>query len=316
MITVLTGGTGGAKFLQGMVRAVPPQQVTAIINTGDDVVWWGLNVSPDIDSVMYGLAGLLSRERGWGLEGDTFACLERMRALGEPTWFQLGDRDLGTHVRRTGMLRSGKSLTAVTAELAASFGVTSRLLPMSDDRVETRVLTSRGELSFQEYFVRERWKLPVRKVRFVGAETARPTAEVLHAIASAEAIVVAPSNPVTSIGPILAVPGIREALRSSPAHKVAVSPIISGKAFSGPADQLMAAHGFPPTVAGVAAIYRDFLNTLVIDHTDAASISEIQALGLRSVCAPTLMSSEASKRSLAQVCLSAERSQMRAASNL
>ncbi|HEU5453950.1 MAG TPA: 2-phospho-L-lactate transferase [Terriglobales bacterium] len=316
MIAVLTGGTGGAKFLQGVVRAVPPRQVTAIVNTGDDVVWWGLNISPDIDSVMYGLAGLLSRERGWGLEGDTFACLEHMRELGEPSWFQLGDRDLATHVRRTGMLRSGKTLTAVTAELAASFGVSSRLLPMTDDRVETRVLTARGELSFQEYFVREKWKVPVRKVRFAGAETARPTFEVLRAIASAEVIVIAPSNPITSIGPILAVPGIREALRSSPAQKVAVSPIISGKAFSGPADQLMVAHGFPATVAGVAAIYREFLSTLVIDHADAASVSEIEALGLRAVCASTLMNSEDAKRDLAAVCLAAGRSHTRAATNL
>lgn len=315
MIAVLTGGTGGAKFLQGVVRVLPPEQVTAIINTGDDVTWWGLNISPDVDSVMYGLAGLLSRERGWGLEGDTFECLERMRALGEPTWFQLGDRDLATHVRRTGMLRSGKTLTAVTAELAASFGVTSRLLPMTDDRVETRVLTSRGELAFQEYFVRERWKLPVRKVRFAGMEKAKPTAEVLRAIANADVIVVAPSNPVTSIGPILAVPGIREALRSSPAPRVAISPIISGKAFSGPADQLMAAHGFPPTVAGVAAMYRDFLHTLIIDDSDAATVGEIEALGVRAICTSTVMSSEESKRSLAQVSLAAGRAPRSAVAN-
>ena len=313
MITVLTGGTGGAKFLQGVVRAIPPAQLTAIVNTGDDVIWWGLNISPDVDSVVYGLAGLLSRERGWGIEGDTFSCLERMRALGEPTWFQLGDRDLATHVRRTGMLRSGRTLTGITAELAASFGVTSRVLPMTDDRVETRVLTDRGELSFQEYFVRERWAVPVRQVRFAGADKARATPEVLQAIRDAEAILIAPSNPITSIGPILAVPGIRETLRSASARKVAVSPIISGKAFSGPAAQLLQAHGFAPTVAGVAAAYRDFLDTLVVDNADAASVAEVEATGVRAVCTKTLMDSDEAKRALAQACLAASLSQSRAA---
>jgi LPPG:FO 2-phospho-L-lactate transferase len=173
MIVVLTGGTGGAKFLQGLAQKVPQQQITAIVNTGDDLTWWGLNISPDIDSIVYGLAGMLSRERGWGVEDDTFACMERMRALGEATWFQLGDRDLAMHIRRTNMQRSGRTLTSVTAELAANCGVTARVLPMSDDRVITRILTDEGELPFQEYFVRERYALPPRGVRFAGAESAR-----------------------------------------------------------------------------------------------------------------------------------------------
>lgn len=303
MITVLTGGSGGAKFLQGLVQAVPPEQVTSIVNTGDDLEWWGLHVSPDLDSIVYGLAGLLSRERGWGLEGETFACLERMRALGEATWFQLGDRDLATHLRRTCMLRSGRTLTSVTAELATAMGVRSRVLPMSNDCVVTRVLTDRGELVFQEYFVRERHALPARGVRFAGAEQARPAPGVLEAIAEAEIVLLAPSNPVTSIGPILAVPGIREALRSTVAPKVAVTPIIAGKAFSGPAAQLMDAEHFPPTVAGVAACYRDFLTALVIDYADAAVAAEIQGIGVQAVCANTVMDSEPAKRLLAEAAL-------------
>src|SRR5258706_8315723 len=208
MITVLCGGTGAAKFLQGLVRVVAPRELTCIVNTGDDLIWWGLHVSPDLDSVAYGLAGLLSRECGWGVEGDTFECLGRMRALGAPAWFGLGDRDLATHLFRSERLRAGATLTQATAEIAQKLGIAARILPMSDERVETRVATEIGELSFQEYFVRERHAMAVRGVRFVGAEGARPAPGVVEAIAKAEAVMIAPSNPITSVGPILAVPGI------------------------------------------------------------------------------------------------------------
>lgn len=301
MIVVLTGGTGGAKFLQGVAQVVAPQEITAVVNTGDDLAWWGLHVSPDIDSVLYGMAGLLSRERGWGLEGETFACLERMRQLGAPAWFQLGDRDLATHLRRTELLRSGRSLSETTKELAAALGVKSRVLPMSDDRVETRVATVAGELAFQEYFVRERWAIAATGVRFVGAEKARPAPGVVEAIASADAVLIAPSNPITSVGPILAIPGMHEALRAAAAAKVAVSPIVAGKAVSGPAAQLMHCQGFEASAAGVARLYADFLTTLVIDESDCTSTARVEAAGVRCVCAPTLMDSDAAKARLARV---------------
>ena len=274
MIVVLTGGTGGAKFVQGLQHVVRPEELTVIVNTGDDLDCWGLHVSPDIDSVVYALAGILSSQRGWGIEGDTFACLEWMKQLGAPGWFQLGDRDLATHLRRTQLLREGKSLSQATAEVAGNYGVRSRIFPMSDDRVETRVITSIGDLSFQEYFVRERFQVEVQEVRYAGAELAHPAAGACEAIMSAEAVFVAPSNPITSIGPILAIPGIREALKETPAAVIAISPIVGGTAVSGPAGALMQAHGLPVSAEGITQCYREFLDVLVIDQQDAAGAPE------------------------------------------
>src|SRR5208283_1103628 len=202
MIVVLTGGTGGAKLIQGLRHAVAPEKLTVIVNTGDDVEWWGLHVSPDIDSILYALAGSLSAERGWGLDHESFRCLERMARLGQPTWFSIGDLDLATHLARTAMLRSGKSLSATTSELALRMGIHARVLPMSDDRVVTMLDTAHGTLNFQEYFVRERHQVEVRAVHFEGAEHARPAPGVIESIESADAVLIAPSNPVTSIGPI------------------------------------------------------------------------------------------------------------------
>jgi LPPG:FO 2-phospho-L-lactate transferase len=270
MITVFTGGTGGTKLVQGLQRVVAAEELTVIVNTGDDIEWWGLHVSPDIDSVLYGLADLLSKERGWGVEGDSFRCLERMKQLGQPSWFSLGDLDLATHLTRTALLRAGKTLTQTTAELATSLEILTRVLPMSDERVSTMLDTAKGTLSFQEYFVRERHAIDVHAVRFEGAEAARPAPGMLEAIQNADAVIFAPSNPVTSIGPILAVPGIREALRKTPAQIAAVSPIVGGAAVSGPAAQLMQMMGWPSTVEGVAKAYEDFLNVLVIDERDRA----------------------------------------------
>ena len=267
-IVVLTGGSGGAKLVRGLDLALGGTALTVIVNTGDDVTWWGLHVSPDIDSVTYALAGLLSRERGWGFEGDSFQCLEQMRRLGAPAWFQLGDRDLALHLTRTELLREGKTLTEATAHIAQPFGISARILPMSDERVETRVLTTEGELNFQEYFVRERFRPEVRSVRFVGAENATPAPGVLAEIASATAVVIAPSNPITSIGPILAVPGIRDALRWPDASVIAVSPIVGGAAVSGPAGNLMKAAGLPVSLEGLAVAYSDFLNVLIADVQD------------------------------------------------
>src|SRR5271167_4918324 len=227
MVVVFTGGTGGTKLVQGLQQVIAPEDLTVIVNTGDDIEWWGLHVSPDVDSVLYGLSGLLSTDRGWGVENDSFRCLERMKQFGQPSWFGLGDLDLATHLTRTAMLRAGKSLSQATAELAAKLGIRSRVLPMSDERVSTMLDTPKGTLTFQEYFVRERHQIEVRRVRFEGAQRAHPAPGVIESIEAATAVIFAPSNPVTSIGPILAVPGIREGLRRTKALVAAVSPIVA-----------------------------------------------------------------------------------------
>ena len=276
MIVVFTGGTGGTKLVQGLQQVVSSEELTVVVNTGDDLEWWGLHVSPDVDSVLYGLADLLSAERGWGVEADSFRCLERMKELGEPSWFSLGDLDLATHLTRTAMLRAGKTLSEATAKLAVKFGVRARVLPMSDDRVSTMLETTKGTLTFQEYFVRERHQVEVHAVRFDGAEQARAAPGVIDSIEHASAIVFAPSNPVTSIGPILAVPGIRDALRRTRAPVIAVSPIVGGAAVSGPAAVLMQMMGWPSTIAGVAKAYEDFLDVLVVDDADASEAIRIQ----------------------------------------
>ncbi len=303
MIVVFTGGTGGTKLVQGLQQIVAPENLTVIVNTGDDLIWWGLHVSPDVDSVLYGLSGLLSTDRGWGVEDDSFRCLERMKQMEQPGWFSLGDLDLATHLTRTMLLREGKTLSEATAVLAAKLGIRARVLPMSDDRVSTMLDTAVGTLSFQEYFVRERHAVEVSAVRFEGAESARPVPGVLESIAAAEAIVFAPSNPVTSIGPILAVPGIREALRQTAAPIAAVSPIVGGAAVSGPAGALMRMMGWPSTIAGVATAYEDFLDVLVADRadqTEAQQMSDVQA-----VCTGTIMRSNDDKKALARFVLDA-----------
>ena len=299
MIVVFTGGTGGTKLVQGLQHIVPPEELTVIVNTGDDIEWWGLHVSPDVDSVLYGLAGLLSKERGWGVEDDSFRCLERMKQLGQASWFSLGDLDLATHLTRTMLLRAGKRLSEATAELAAKFGIRARVLPMSDDRVSTMLDTAKGTLTFQEYFVRERHQVEARAVRFEGAENARPAPGVIESIETAEAIVFAPSNPVTSIGPILAVPGVRQALRETKATVAAVSPIIGGEAVSGPAGVLMTMMGWPSTIAGVAKAYEDFLDVLVADRADEAQALTMSTTGLRVLSTNTIMRSIDDKRELA-----------------
>jgi LPPG:FO 2-phospho-L-lactate transferase len=299
MIVVLTGGTGGTKLVQGLQQVLPPEELTVIVNTGDDLEWWGLHISPDIDSVLYGLAGLLSKERGWGVEGESFRCLERMKELGQPSWFSLGDLDLATHLTRTTMLRAGKSLSEATAELATRFGIRARVLPMSDNRVSTILDSAVGTLTFQEYFVRERHQVKVSSVRFEGAEQARPAPGVIASIAQAQMIVIAPSNPVTSVGPILAVPGIREALRHATAPVIALSPIVGGAAVSGPAGELMKMMGWAASIRGVAKAYEDFLDVLVVDHADQEDVDALQRDGLRALCTNTIMRTADDKRELA-----------------
>jgi LPPG:FO 2-phospho-L-lactate transferase len=303
MIVVLTGGTGGAKFVDGLRQIVPAKDLTIIVNTGDDLEWWGLYVSPDLDSITYVLAGLLSKERGWGVKGDTFFCLQAMGELGEPIWFHAGDRDLAVHLLRTKMLKEGKTLSEVSAEIALKMGVQARILPMCNARVETRVDTPIGELSFEEYFVQRWYQDPVNSIRFAGIEKAEPAPGVLDAIMSASIVLLAPSNPVTSIGPILAVPGIVEALKQTGAPVVAVSPIIGNAAVSGPAGILMAAQGLPVSIAGVAQAYSEFLDVLIVDKCDAKAAEDLGKSGLRVCCAKTVMGTADEKIELARQAL-------------
>jgi LPPG:FO 2-phospho-L-lactate transferase len=304
MICVLSGGTGGAKFIDGLRQVMPAEEITIVVNTGDDLLWWGLYVSPDIDSITYVLSGLLSRERGWGVKGDTFLCLQAMGQLGEPTWFHTGDRDLAVHLLRSRLLAEGKTLSEATSIVCGKLGVRARILPMSNSRVETRVDTPIGELSFEEYFVQRWYQDPVNAVRFAGASDAEPAPGVIDAITSADAVLIAPSNPVTSIGPILAVPGIRDALLRARGKIAAVSPIVGNAPVAGPAGILMAAQGLPCSIAGVAQAYEDFLDVLICDTRDAPAADAIRKGGLRVQCTQTIMRSADDKAGLAREALS------------
>jgi len=275
-----------------------------VVNTGDDLLWWGLYVSPDIDSITYVLSGLLSRERGWGVKGDTFLCLQAMGQLGEPTWFHTGDRDLAVHLLRSRLLAEGKTLSEATAAICDKLGVKARILPMSDSRVETRVDTPSGELSFEEYFVQRWYQDPVNSVRFAGASDAEPAPGVIDAIVSADAVIIAPSNPITSIGPILSVPGIREALRSARGKVAAVSPIVGNAPVAGPAGILMTAQGLPCSIAGIAKCYEDFLDLLICDTRDVRAAETLRRAGLRMQCTQTIMRSAEDRAALARTVLS------------
>ena len=305
MITVLCGGVGGSRFMRALTSVVESQRLTAIINTADDDEFHGLYVSPDPDIVTYALADEVDEERGWGLRGDTFRWLDSLRRFDRETWFQIGDRDLATHLHRTRLLREGASLTEVTADIARAFGLRIRLLPMSDDRVRTIVETDAGDLSFQEYLVKRHAQDVVRGVRFDGADAARPAPGVLDAIRVAEAIFIAPSNPIGSIAPILAVPGVREALRDASVPRVAISPLIGGRSLQPPAAEMMTGLGVAVDVTGVAALYAGLIDTLVIDETDRARAVAVEALGVRVVIAQTIMRDEASRRALAEAALHA-----------
>ncbi len=302
-VTALAGGTGAAKLLRGLMGVVDPASVTVIGNTGDDTEVWGLHVSPDLDTVTYALAGALDVARGWGRADETFHCLSAMAGLGADTWFSLGDRDLATHLMRTRAMRAGQPLSAITAELARRLGVSTRIVPMSDDPVRTRVETPDGWLDFQEYFVREKAQPPVRGVAYVGAERARPAPGVLEALRDADVVLVCPSNPVTSVGPILAVPGIVDALVATSAVIVGVSPIVGGAPVSGPAGALMRARGLDVSPGGVAAAYAPWLRTLIIDTRDREAIAGVSGRGAHAVVAETVMTDRASEVALARTVL-------------
>src|SRR5271166_1025334 len=304
MICVLSGGTGGAKFVDGLRQVMPAEDITLVVNTGDDLLWWGLYVSPDIDSITYVLSGMLSRERGWGVKGDTFLCLQAMGQLGEPTWFHTGDRDLAMHLLRSRLLAEGKTLSEATTVISQKLGVKARILPMTDSRVETRVDTPAGELSFEEYFVQRWYQDPVKSVRFAGASDAEPASGVIDAIVSADAVLIAPSNPITSIGPILAVPGVRDALVRARGKVAAVSPIVGNAPVAGPAGILMTAQGLPCSIAGIAKAYEDFLDLLICDTRDARAAEALRQSGLRVQCTQTIMRSAEDRAALARTALS------------
>jgi LPPG:FO 2-phospho-L-lactate transferase len=304
-VVVLCGGVGAARFLEGVVRVVDPETITAIVNVADDADFHSLRVSPDIDTVVYTLAGIVDSEQGWGVAGDTHVLQTALAQLGRDTWFRLGDRDLATHIHRTALLREGVPLTEITARVARSLGVRVRILPSSDERQATMVRTDNGWLAFQEYFVRRRHQDTVHEVRFDGGMT--PAPGVIDAIAAARVVLLAPSNPIVSIGPILALSGVRSALSRTRAPIVAVSPIIGGEALKGPAAAMLASLGHEVSPVGVATLYADFLDVMVLDKQDAALASRVEAAGPRAVVAPTIMRDLPAKELLARIAIDAAR---------
>ena len=305
-VAVLAGGVGAARFLDGLVRVMPPQDITAIVNVGDDMEWAGLHIAPDLDTVMYTLSGLVNPEMGWGVANDRRRVLDRLDSLGGPAWFLIGDDDLATHLFRTHRLREGAPLSTVTAELCRAVGIECRVTPVTDDRLRTVVQTSDGELAFQDYFVRRRAADPVHGLRFDGAESSAPAPGVIEALRSADAIVIAPSNPFLSIDPLLVVPGVREALTESSAPVVAISPIIGGAAVKGPAADILASLGHDVSAIGVARLYAELADVFILDEQDAALVEQVEAeTALRCLALPTLMSGPAEKQALARAALDA-----------
>jgi LPPG:FO 2-phospho-L-lactate transferase len=313
MIVALAGGVGAARLLRGLVAVADPASVMAVVNTGDDTVLHGLHISPDLDTVTYTLAGVINPDTGWGLSGETWAAMEELRAYssGRLGWFNLGDRDLGTHLYRTTRLAEGATLSEVTGEIAARWNISVRIVPMSDSRIETRVVIAAGdgsdrEVGFQEYFVGLRHDVPVRAVRLAGIATATAAPGVAQAIAAAERVVICPSNPIVSIGPVLQTPGIAQAVASQRDRVVAVSPIIAGKALKGPADRMLADLGLEASVVGVARLWAPYAAALVIDEADATLAHAVAAAGVRPVVAPTIMTGPREAAALARVALDAE----------
>ena len=288
-MTLLAGGVGGAKLAHGLQQVLAPGALSVVVNTADDFEHFGLHISPDLDTVLYTLAGLANPETGWGIAGDTWTALEMLGRYGEPTWFRIGDADLATHVRRTALLRAGRSPTQAAAEMARPLGVATALLPMSDERVATRVETDAGTLDFQEYFVRRQQRDEVRGIVLSGIEDARATPEVVTAITDANLIVFAPSNPFVSIGPILALPGVRQLITDARTPCVAVSPIVAGRALKGPADRMLASLGHEPSAAGVARLYIGLVDVFVLDEADRELAPAVEGLGMQAVVTQTVM---------------------------
>ena len=302
-ITALAGGVGASKLLLGLYHVTDPHALTVIVNTGDDIVLQGLKISPDLDIVTYTLAGIVDSAKGWGFRGETFHTLKRLAVFGRVNWFNLGDRDLATHIHRTAMLAEGQSLTEAAESIRIALGVKSRILPMSNQPVPTFIDTDEGTLHFQEYLVKRRAEPIVRGIHFDGAESAQPAPGVLEAIRDAGRILICPSNPLISIGPILAVPGIREALRARRKDVIAVCPIVGGKSLKGPSDRMLAQLGYDPSAQGVAKLYSDFTGTFVIDPVDEPQAGSIRTLDMNVAVIPTVMQTRADKRKLARALL-------------
>ncbi len=314
MITALAGGVGAARMLSGLAAATDPAGIVAVVNTGDDTLMHGLHISPDLDTVVYTLAGKINPETGWGLTGETWSAMEQLRAYsnGRLGWFNLGDQDLGTHLYRTSRLEEGATLSQVTAEIAARWGVQVRVLPMTDSRVETRVLVKSDggtteDIAFQEYFVGRRHDVEVAGVQFRGVDQAVAAPGVIEAIEEADAVVICPSNPIVSIGPVLRTGGIADAVSARRDTSVAVSPIVAGRALKGPADRMLAELGHEPSVVGVARMWAPYASSLVIDEADADLAGDVEAAGMRAVVAPTVMSGPAEARALAETVLASVR---------
>jgi len=301
LVTALAGGVGAARFLRGLVRVIDPVKLTVIVNTGDDEEFFGLSVSPDLDTITYTLAGAVDASKGWGLPDETFRCLNALGRYYPENWFGLGDADLATHLFRTQQLRQGKTLSEVTAATARTWNVASTVLPMSNDPVRTFVHTEAGALPFQEYFVKRRSEGTVSKVELRGIDTATAAPGVCEAIRSAHLVIFPPSNPIVSIGPILALPGVRAALRETAAPIIAISPLVAGKPIKGPADRLLSGLGIDVSVSGVAGLYRDFLDTFVIDTQDLQQKSRLEELGISVIVTDTIMSDMEKSVALAQV---------------
>jgi LPPG:FO 2-phospho-L-lactate transferase len=300
----LAGGVGAAKFLQGFVNVVSAEDVAVVVNTGDDIELHGLHLSPDLDIIMYTLAGIVEESKGWGIKDDTFHCLSMLRRYGCETWFNLGDKDLATHLYRTKLLKDGLTLCEVTAKLGLQLGLREAVLPMTNDKFETRILTDKGEIHFQEYMVKHAMQGDVLGVKFEGCKQAKPCPEVLDAILRASGIIVCPSNPIVSIGTILSIEGIREALKETKARIVSISPIVAGTAVKGPAAKLMHSLGMEVSAFSVAALYKDFVDLFILDTVDRSLEQRIKAIGVRTLATNTLMRTPEDKVRLAKVALS------------
>jgi len=306
MIVVLAGGVGAARFLEGLVRVVPPKDIFVVVNTGDDEEFFGLRVCPDFDIITYTLAGLVDPEKGWGIKGDTFNCLDMLSRYGYETWFLLGDRDLATHIHRTHLLKKGYTIFEIAEDIRKRLGIECQIAPMTNEFVKTKVITKEaGELDFQVYFVKRRTQDTVIEVKFQNIEKAKPAPGILDAIESADGIIISPSTPIVSIGPILAIRGIRDALQSTEAKIVAISPIVGGKTIKGPADRMLQSLGYDVSPVGVAELYKDFLDVMIIDTIDAEYKKKIEALGIKAIITNTIMKSIEDKVNLAKAAVEA-----------
>jgi len=302
-IVVLSGGVGGARFLEGLIQIALQENIVVIGNTGDDEEFYGLHVSPDLDIVLYTLAGVVNATQGWGFADETYHTMEQLTKLGNDGWFQLGDKDLATHIQRTNLLKQGKTLSEVTKELCKQFGLDIKLIPMTDQKVRTKIKTPKSLLSFQEYFVKNRTQDEVLDIMYEGIEKAKPAPEVLETLLNARAILLAPSNPLVSIGTILAIPGIRNALKKTKAKITAVSPIIQGATVKGPANRMMKSMGMEPSALGVAKAYQDFLDVMIIDEQDKELQKIIEKLGMKVITTDTIMKDKKTKVALAKTTL-------------